>query len=243
VLLRVVTMCFGDELSASMSTGWPSILAPLAAVTMVYGNVAAAMQSSVKRMLAYSSIAHAGYLLVGVVTMSSSDPDVRQTAISGVLFYLLAYTVSNVLALGSLIAMGSYGKEAVSYEDLAGVGRRHPLAALPFVVGVLSLMGFPPTAGFLGKWYVFQAAIKAGDQLLWLVILGVLTSVVGAYYYLRVIVFMFMKAPEPGAPIAVPMRSGYVALALVLSGYFVLKMGVTPDRYIQMVQAAAGKGG
>jgi NADH-quinone oxidoreductase subunit N len=242
-LLRVVLMCFGDDLSASLSTGWGSILAPLAAVTMVYGNVAAAMQSNIKRMLAYSSIAHGGYLLVGVVTLTSTDPQVRQAAVSGVLFYLLAYTVSNVLALGSLIAMGSYGKEAVSYEDLAGVGRRHPLAALPFVVGVLSLMGFPPTAGFLGKWYVFKNAVEAGDSLLWLVILGVLTSVVGAYYYLRVIVYMFMRAPEPGAPIAVPMRSGYVALALVLSSYFVLKMGVTPAAYIDMAIAAAGKVG
>ena len=110
-------------------------------------------------------------------------------------------------------------------------------------VGALSLMGFPPTAGFLGKWYVFSAAISAGDSLLWLVILGVLTSVVGAYYYLRVIVYMFMRAPEPGAPIAVPMRSGYVALALVLSSYFVLKMGVTPARYIDMALAAASKVG
>jgi len=160
-----------------------------------------------------------------------------------VLFYLLAYTVSNILALGSLIALGSYGKEAVSYEDLAGVGRRHPMAALPFIVGVLSLMGFPPTAGFLGKWYVFTAAISAGDGLLWLVIVGVLTSVIGAYYYLRVIVYMFMKAPEPGAPIAIPMRSGYVALAIVVSGYFVLKMGITPARYIDLALVAAGKVG
>ncbi len=243
VMLRVVLLCFGDELTASLATGWPGVLAPLAALTMVYGNVAAAMQTSIKRMLAYSSIAHAGYVLVGIVTLSSTDPQVRQTAISGVLFYLLAYTVSNVLAFGSLIAMGSYGKEAVSYEDLAGVGRRHPLVALPFIIGVLSLMGFPPTAGFLGKWYVFSAAVSAGDSLLWLVILGVLTSVVGAYYYLRVVVFMFMKAPEPGAAIAVPMRSGYVALALVLSGYFVLKMGVTPAAYIDMALMAAGKVG
>ncbi len=243
VMLRVVLLCFGDELTASLATGWPGVLAPLAALTMVYGNVAAAMQTSIKRMLAYSSIAHAGYVLVGIVTLSSTDPQVRQTAISGVLFYLLAYTVSNVLAFGSLIAMGSYGKEAVSYEDLAGVGRRHPLVALPFIIGVLSLMGFPPTAGFLGKWCVFSAAVSAGDSLLWLVILGVLTSVVGAYYYLRVVVFMFMKAPEPGAAIAVPMRSGYVALALVLSGYFVLKMGVTPAAYIDMALMAAGKVG
>jgi NADH-quinone oxidoreductase subunit N len=243
VLIRIVLTCFSDELTASMSTGWPGVLAPLAALTMIYGNVAAAQQASVKRMLAYSSIAHAGYILIGVVTLYSPDPGVRTTAVSGILFYLLAYTVSNVLAFGSLIAIGSHGKEAVSYEDLAGVGRRHPLVALPFVIGVLSLMGFPPTAGFLGKWYVFSAALAAGDSLLWLVIVGVLTSVVGTYYYLRVIVYLFMKAPEPGAPIATPMRSGYVVLALVLSGYFVLKMGITPERYIELALAAAGKSG
>jgi NADH-quinone oxidoreductase subunit N len=240
-LLRVVLLCFSDELTANMVTGWPGVVAPLAALTMIYGNVAAAQQANVKRMLAYSSIAHAGYLLIGVVTLASADESVRKLAISGVLYYLLAYTVSNVLAFGSLIAIGSRGKEAVSYEDLAGVGRRHPMLALPFIVGVLSLMGFPPTAGFFGKWYVFSAALAAGDSLLWLVILGVLTSVIGAYYYLRVIVFMFMKAPEPGSAIAVPMRSGYVVLALVLSGYFVLKMGITPSRYIDMALAAAEK--
>jgi NADH-quinone oxidoreductase subunit N len=239
VLLRVVLYCFSDELTAASTTGWPGVVAPLAALTMVYGNVAAVMQTSVKRMLAYSSIAHAGYILIGIVTLSSPDAEVRQTAVSGVLFYLLAYTVSNVLAFGSLIAIGSYGKEAVSYEDLAGVARRHPMMALPFILGVLSLMGFPPTAGFFGKWYVFSAAVAAGDDYLWLVVLGMLSSVIGAYYYLRVIVFMFMKVPEAGRPVAVPMRSGYVVAALVLSGYFVLKMGVTPTRYIEMALSAA----
>lgn len=241
LLVRVLLACFSDSASANMATGWPSVLSVIAAVTMVIGNLAAATQASVKRMLAYSSVAHAGYILVGVVAMASADAEVRATAVSGIVFYLAAYTVSNVLAFGSLIAIGSYGKEAVSYEDLAGVGRRHPLVALPFVIGVLSLMGFPPTAGFLGKWYVFSAAIAAGDSLLWLVILGVLTSVVGAYYYLRVVVYLFMKTPEPGAPIARPMRSGYVAIALVLSCYFVLKLGITPARYIDAALQAAGK--
>ncbi|HEX4354929.1 MAG TPA: NADH-quinone oxidoreductase subunit N, partial [Polyangiales bacterium] len=126
VLLRIVLTCFSDELSASIATGWPSVIIPIAAITMIYGNVAAAMQSSVKRMLAYSSIAHAGYILVGIAALASPDESIRKVAISGILFYLLAYTVSNVLAFGSLIAIGSYGKEAVSYEDLAGVGRRYP---------------------------------------------------------------------------------------------------------------------
>jgi NADH-quinone oxidoreductase subunit N len=240
-LMRVLVTAFSDSTLSDLHSGWPGVMIPLAAITMIYGNFAASQQESVKRMLAYSSIAHAGYLLVGVAALSATDPTVRQEAASGVLFYLFAYTVSNVLAFGTLIAIGSYGKEAVSYDDIAGVGRRHPLLALPFIVAVLSLMGFPPTAGFLGKWYVFTAAIGAGKPLLWLVVLGVLTSVVGAYYYLKVIVYMFMREPEPGATIAVPMRSGYVVLALALAGYFVVKMGVTPQPYIELALSAAGK--
>src|SRR5262249_36028388 len=150
----------------------------------------------------------------------------------------MAYTVSNALAFGSLIFMGSKGREAVSYEDLAGGGRRHPMAALPFVVGVLSLMGFPPTAGFFPKYYVLTAALQAGGSMIWLAVVGVVMSAVGAYYYLRVIVFMFMKEPKVGAPVAIPMRSGYVAAALVLSSYFVLKMGITPSRYLELATEA-----
>jgi NADH-quinone oxidoreductase subunit N len=241
-MMRVLVVAFGGSLLSDLHSGWPGIVIPLAGITMLFGNLAAAQQTSVKRMLAYSSIAHAGYVLVGVSALFTNDEGVRQQAVSGVLFYLLAYTVSNVLAFGALIAIGSYGKEAVSFDDLAGVGRRHPLLALPFIVAVLSLMGFPPTAGFFGKWYVFTAAMGAKTpHLLWLVIIGVLTSVVGAYYYLRVIMFMFMRVPEPGAPIAVPMRSGYVVLALVVSGYFVMKMGIAPERYIELALSAAGK--
>jgi NADH-quinone oxidoreductase subunit N len=234
-LVRVLVTSFSDSLAADASSGWPAVLALLAAATMVYGNLAAVMQASVKRMLAYSSIAHAGYLLIGVVAMSGA----RSLAVSAVCYYLAAYTVSNALAFGSLIALGSYRKEAVSYEDLAGAGRRHPIAGLGFALGVLSLMGFPPTAGFFGKWYVFNAALSAGDSFVWLVILGVVTSIVGGYYYLRVIVVMFMQSPSEGAPIAVPMRSSYVVAALVLAGFFVVKMGVTPQAYIDLALAAA----
>jgi NADH-quinone oxidoreductase subunit N len=240
-LARLLVASFSDPASASMNGGWAGLLSILAAITMIYGNLAAATQSSIKRMLAYSSIAHAGYLLVGVAALSTQDAEARQAALSSLMYYLLAYTVSNVLVFGALAAMGSYGKESVSYEDLAGIGRRHPMLALAMIIGVLSLMGFPPTAGFLGKWYVFSAALAGGDELLWLVILAVVTSVVGAYYYLRVIVTMFMEEPAEGAPVAVPMRSGYVVLALVVAGYFVLKMGITPTRYIDLALAAAAK--
>jgi NADH-quinone oxidoreductase subunit N len=237
VLVRTLYVSFSDGLSSSFETGWPSALAGFAVVTMIYGNLAAAVQQSVKRMLAYSSIAHAGYVLIGVAAMFSETG--RSEAVSSVLYYLAAYTVSNVLAFGSLIALGSYGREAVSYADLAGAARRHPLVAVPFILGMLSLMGFPPTAGFLGKWYVFSAALAAGPQLIWPVVIGVLTSVIGAYYYLRVIVFMFMKAPEAGQPIAVPMRSGYVVLALVISGVLVLQLGILPSKTIELALAAA----
>lgn len=239
VMLRVLFVALGDELMAGETSGWPPALSALAAFTMVFGNLAAIVQKSVKRMLAYSSIAHAGYILVGVVA-SWKLGGIAES--SSVLFYLAAYAVSNVLAFGSLVLAGSRGKEAVSYEDLAGLGRRHPLVALPFVVGILSLMGFPPTAGFFGKYYVVLAAVEAGGGMVWLATLLVLTSAVGAYYYLRVIYYLLMKSPEPGAPVAVPMRSGHVAAALALSGYFVLRLGLTPGAYLALVGAAPASG-
>ncbi len=119
-----------------------------------------------------------------------------------------------------------------------GLGRRHPVVAVPFVLGILSLMGFPPTAGFFGKYYVVMAAVEAGGGMVWLAVLLVMTSAVGAYYYLRVIVYLFMRdpaEPEQGAPVAVPMRSGYVAAGLTLSAYFVLRLGLTPGGYLALV--------
>ena len=235
VLLRVLVVAFSDPLTASVSTGWPAVFAALAALTMVVGNLAAAVQTSVKRMLAYSSIAHAGYILVAFVALPSQG----ESAVTAVLFYLAAYTVSNALAFGSLILIGSRGREAVSYDDLAGIGRRNPLVALPFILGMLSLMGFPPTAGFFAKYYVFSVAVQAGGGMVWLAVLGVLSSVIGAYYYLRVVVFMFMKEPKEGQTIAVPMKSGYVVIALILSAYFVLRMGLAPGAYLEWALEAA----
>lgn len=235
VLVRVLVGAFGDPSTMSLYTGWTPVIVLLSVLSMVFGNVAALAQSSVKRMLAYSSVAHAGYILVGLAAVHEAG----SAAVSSMLYYVGAYTVSNVLAFGSLILMGSKGKEAVSYEDLAGAGRRHPLAALPFVIGVLSLLGMPPTAGFFGKYYVFSAAVQSG--LVWLAVIGVLASAIGAYYYLKVIVYLFMREPEEGRPIAVPMQSTYVVAALVLAGYYVVRMGITPGRYLDWaVSAAAG---
>ncbi|MFO0565919.1 MAG: NADH-quinone oxidoreductase subunit N [Polyangiaceae bacterium] len=231
VLLRVLMVAFGDARLMSWGSGWPPALATLTVLTMTVANVVAGRQSSVKRMLAYSSIAHAGYALLGVVAcMRSEDGQ------ASVLFYLLTYTVSTAGAFGALIACGSRGAEATSYEDLSGLAKRHPGAALAFSVFLLSLAGLPPTAGFFGKLYVFRAAMDA--ELYVLAVLGLLNSLVGAYYYLRVMVYMYMREPAPGAEPAVPMRSAFVTSALVLAAVLVFALGIAPTWSLDMANAA-----
>jgi NADH-quinone oxidoreductase subunit N len=232
VLLRVLLTGFGDERLMSWGTGWPPVMATLAVLSMTVANVVAGRQESVKRMLAYSSIAHAGYVLIGVAATLRSSAQAQ----ASVLFYLLVYTVSTAGAFGALVACGSRGKEAVSYEDLAGVGRRHPGSALAFSLFLVSLAGIPPTAGFFGKLYVFQAAMDA--QLYWVAVIGLLNSVIGAYYYIRVMVFMYMREPAPGAAVAVPMSSGLVASALLIAAVLVIAFGVSPGAMLTMAESA-----
>jgi NADH-quinone oxidoreductase subunit N len=236
MLLRVLMIAFASDTWTSWAAGWPPVVATLAALTMTVANLIAGRQESVKRMLAYSSIAHAGYALVGVTALMR-DP---VKAGGSVLFYLLAYSVSTLGAFGSLILCGSRGREAVTYEDLAGLGKRHPAAALAFSLFLVSLAGIPPTAGFFGKWLVFRAAIDNGLYLL--AILAFVNSVIGAYYYLRVLVYMYMREPAAGAPVAVPMRSGYVTAALIVSAVLVLVLGLTPSGYVDAALSAVTLG-
>lgn len=234
LLLRVLFTAFGDERLASWGSGWPPVLGVLALLSMFVANFIAGRQESVKRMLAYSSIAHAGYALVGVVA-ASRGAEAQAT----VLFYLFGYGVSTVGAFGALILAGSHGKEATSFEDLAGLGRRYPAAAIALTFFLISLAGVPPTAGFFGKMYVFQAAISS--ELYGLAILGLINSVIGAYYYLKVIVYMYMREPKPGAPEAVPMKSGMAVAALLIAAALVLCLGVFPDNALTMATAAVLK--
>ncbi len=233
MMLRVLVGGFGDGALASWAAGWPPVLALLAVVTMTGANLVAGRQESVKRMLAYSSIAHAGYVLVAVATI----PRASEEAQASVMYYLLAYTVSTIGAFGALVLCGSRGAEAVSYEDLAGLGKRHPAVAIAFTLFLLSLTGVPPTAGFFGKWYVAKTTIGAGLYPLAIVLL--LNSALAAYYYLRVLVYMYMRDPAPGAPIAKPMRSGYVVGALVIAGVLVLALGIWPTTPIELAVQAA----
>jgi NADH-quinone oxidoreductase subunit N len=239
MMLRVLLIAFGDAESASWGAGWPPILAGLAVLTMTVANLIAGRQESVKRMLAYSSIAHAGYVLLGIVATTRQN---GQEGEASVLFYLLAYTVSTAGAFGALVLAGRRGAEATSYEDLAGIGRRHPGVALPFALFLLSLAGVPPTAGFFGKFYVFRALIFGGGGFYWLAVIGLLNSVLGAYYYLRVIVFMYMREPAPGAPLATPMKSGYVVFALLACAILVLALGVFPGSSLDLALRAPVRG-
>jgi len=191
-------------------------LAAIAVLSMVVGNVVAISQSSIKRMLAYSSIAHAGYILIGVVAGNTAGSN-------GVLFYLVAYTVMNVGAFGVLSMLESKDGQNLAFDDYAGLSSKNPILAGLMALFMFSLTGIPPFAGFFGKYYVFAGAIEAGYT--WLAVIGVLMSVVSAYYYLRLVVLMYFK--EQISIIDVPgFNIGMVAL--VISALAIVGLGVFP---------------
>jgi len=201
-----------------------TLLAVVAAVTMIVGNVIAVAQRNVKRMLAYSSIAHVGYLLAGLATGSVEG-------FAGALYYLLAYTLMNVGAFGVMALLewdGEQGAEQ-TVDSLAGLGYRRPLPGVLMGVFMFALAGFPPLAGFIGKYLVFGAAIKGG--LVWLAVVGVLTSAISAYYYLRVLVALWMRqpgdAPEPvqASAFEVPRATAIVLIACAVG---LLLFGILP---------------
>src|SRR5262249_14080064 len=181
---------------------WGLIVAIVAAATMIWGNVAALLQTNVKRMLAYSSIAHAGYALLGVLGFRT------EFGLWGVLVYLLAYTFMNFGAFALVIFLETRGYAAESISDFNGLAKRHMPAAIVMLVFLLSLAGIPPTAGFIGKYYLFTAAMKAGYA--WLAVLAVLMSAVSLFYYFRIAAAMFFSEAE-GAP----MKSSYALTAAV----------------------------
>ncbi len=222
-LLRV----FGTGL-ASLADDWRPLVAILAVFSMVLGNLAALAQSSVKRMLAYSSVSHAGYLLAALV----AAPRVSAEA---VIFYLVGYAAVNLGTFGALSSLARDGREPVTFDHLSGLSRRHPVLAAAFTVFLISLMGVPVSAGFVGKFYLFTAAVGAGYTPL--AIVGVLMSVVSAYYYLRVVVHMYMKdAPVEDAWAPVSTTS---ALALAVSVLVVLGLGIWPAGVLALAHAAA----
>jgi NADH-quinone oxidoreductase subunit N len=202
---------------------WIPIVWGLAALTMILGTVVGVTQSNVKRMLAYSSIAHAGYLLVGVVAATAAGK-------AAILFYLLAYAVTNLGAFGVIALMGTSDRPHDTLNDFAGLWNRRPALAAMMTVFLLSLGGLPPTAGFIGKWYIFTAAIEEGYY--WLAIIGVLTSVVSVFFYLRIVVMMYMTEGPAAAPAPRVSPAGIAALAIAVAG--VIYLGVLPARALDV---------
>jgi len=227
-MIRLLGDALGRPEVALGHAGWVRIVALLAFLTMTLGNLAAIRQDSVKRMLAYSSIAHAGYLLVGVAALGAGVPSARPA----LLFYLAAYAATTLGAFAVAAWVGRAGDEHGRIDDWSGIARRRPALALGMTLFLLSLAGIPPTGGFFGKFYLFRAAVERPD-LVWLVVAAVLNSVISVYYYLRIVVAMYFRdRPEPAQGYASP-ATGVV---LVVLAAVVLLLGVLPSPLLALVQ-------
>ncbi|HUK65350.1 MAG TPA: NADH-quinone oxidoreductase subunit N [Anaeromyxobacteraceae bacterium] len=236
VLARLLVSVWAGPSAPGLGSG--GVVTVLALLTMIFGNLLALPQRSVKRMLAYSSIAHAGYLLVGVVAAGAIGA--RPNGISSVLFYLVAYTATVIGAfavVGILERRGTASEEpndAWDLSRLSGLARRKPGLAFVMAVFMVSLAGIPPSAGFIAKLLIFKAAISA--QAYGLAVVGVLTSALGAYYYLRVVVYMYMRAPEAEEAPAVATS---LSVALVACALAVVVLGIGPEPVAALARAAS----
>jgi NADH-quinone oxidoreductase subunit N len=210
---------------SSLQTDYVWILWVLAVLTMTLGNLVAIAQKNIKRMLAYSSIAHAGYILVAMVAGS-------ELSTASILYYLLAYAFMNLGAFGVVILYGRKGEENILIDDYSGMASKYPLLAAAMAIFMFSLAGIPPTAGFVGKFYIFSAAVKAGY--IGLAIIGVLNSALSVYYYLRVTVMMYMRGPEKEQ--AGLDLSPAMVVALVIAVVGTLQMGITPSQYLNLAR-------
>lgn len=221
-LLRLLLVVF-----PSMKAEWSDLLWILAVLTMTIGNFTALRQDNIKRMLAYSSIAHAGYALVGLTAANA-------TGTSGILFYMLSYAFMNIGAFAIIILVGKQGEPNGTVMDFGGLAQKRPVLAACMALFMFSLAGMPPTAGFIGKFYLFSGAIQEGY--IWLAIIGVLNSAASVYYYLRVIVYMYFRPSDQEfewVSVTAPL-----ALALVVSAAGSLIPGIVPSMILQFAQQA-----
>jgi NADH-quinone oxidoreductase subunit N len=211
----------------SMHADWRLLFEVLAIVTMTVGNLAALTQSNLKRMLAYSSIAHAGYLLIGVVAATPRG-------ITAMLIYLFVYAFMQLGAFAIIIMMRREDIVGDELKDLSGLHSRHPLAAFAMLLFMLSLGGIPPTAGFMGKFWLFGAAIDAGY--VWLAVIGVLNSAISLYYYVRIVVFMYLKKETAGSQ---PTASPALALTLAVAVVATIALGIYPRLLFEAAELSA----
>ena len=230
IILRVFYSAFG--LPQWLSLDWGLIFAVLSAIGMTLGNIVAIPQTNIKRMLGYSSIAQAGYLMVGLAVVGFS-PAADIVGRSSLLFFLVAYALTNLGAFIAIIAISNKLNSDL-IDDYSGMGKRAPLLALALTLCLISLTGIPPAAGFMAKFYIFSGAVNHG--LLWLVIIAVINSVISAYYYLRVVKVMWLG--EPVSAEKVP-SSGALRVALSLSCLGVLLLGIVPGLMMRLAEIAA----
>jgi NADH-quinone oxidoreductase subunit N len=217
---------------------WSLMFLLLCVVTLILGNIVALVQTNVKRMLAYSSIAHAGYALIGVVAAGRLAPAEASSAVSSVMLYIALYAFMTFGAFTIIAMLRKGGLEGDEIEDFSGLAKRHPFAALLMLVFMVSLAGIPPTAGFIGKFYVFMSAVQAG--LTWLAVLALVFAAISAYFYLRLVMVMYMR--EPGAVTALSPRfvsspALSIVLACAIAG--VVFFGLYPDPIVNLATQAA----
>jgi NADH-quinone oxidoreductase subunit N len=224
VFLRIFMTAFEP-----MGSGWEPLVWLSALLSMTIGNFAALTQSNIKRLLAYSSIAHAGYVLVAIAARS-------QTGTAAAMFYLAAYALMNIGAFAVVAHLSGKGERFVSVDDFAGLAARQPFTAALLSVFLLSLIGVPLTGGFFGKFYIFRAALQS--NLIWLTVLGLLNSAVAAYYYLRILVVMYMREPSEAATNAEPLHAG-MKLALVLPAVGTFVLGIFPSLILEFAGKSA----
>ncbi len=230
VVIRVFLVGLGDGF---ISSDWANVFAVLAAISMSVGNVLALAQGNIKRMLGYSSIAQAGNFLIGLAAVAAADPQLL-LGTSSVVFFLGTYAFTNLGAFIAIIAISNkIGSDQI--DDYSGVARRSPLLALGLTLCLISLTGIPPTAGFIAKVYVFNAAVQA--NLVWLAIVGVLNSVVAAFYYLRVVLNMYVAEPASEERIQ---PGYYLAAAMAVAVVGLLVIGIFPSPLLEASEAAAG---
>lgn len=223
-LLRVFIAAF-----PGLAESWSLLVMIIAALTMTWGNVAAIAQPNIKRMLAYSSIAHAGYILM--ILPAAADSQIAPDAVSAALFYILAYAVSNLGAWGVVLALEKKEGGGLNLEDYAGLGTKNPGLALAMTIFMFSLTGIPPTAGFMGKFYIFRAVVDA--DLIWLAIVGVVTSLISAYYYLRIIVIMYMRPGEPETR-----SETWLETTVLVAGLLTVLLGILPGPLLALADQA-----
>jgi NADH-quinone oxidoreductase subunit N len=230
IILRIFYSAFG--LPENLSLDWGFLFAILAAITMTVGNVVAIQQTNIKRMLGYSSIAQAGYIMVGLATVGLSQTS-DNSGQSSLLFFLVSYSFTNLGAFISIIAISNKINSDL-IDDFAGIGKRSPFIAIALTLSLVSLIGMPPAAGFMAKFYIFSTAIQ--QTLLWLVIIAVLNSVISAYYYLRVVKVMWMGEPSSKEKVD---SSLSLNVALTISCLGILVLGIIPGFGMQLAEMAS----